>query len=150
MVRQSYLTLSGLIVTIIFGVALLIGFGAMLTMCISARRKTQAASRHKFESPTMAGIPSEAALPLIAGGQPHAGPLGSRNVSENPFAEGGAYGSGGIRSSSATPSHRVPSSNYGDMTDARRGTPPQLPRLHAGLMSAPDEEEDVGSRIGGR
>jgi len=134
MVRQNYMTTSGLAVAIFFGVVIVIGFAAMITLCIGARRHNKAIATGI--SPTMAGMPSEDALPLMTGGHANTGPPQARNVSDNPFAEG-SYGSGGI--------------GAGGRSTQRRPTPtPQLPRLHAGLMSAPEEEEDVGSRLGGR
>jgi hypothetical protein len=146
MKKDDSLTLSGLIVTIVFGVILASLLGCLIFMCCSASKKSRAQKRARdsvFITGAVRARPeaSEANLPLMN----QQGPAGASRYEE--------YGT------SRPDAHRMPTGSYSDITAASRsrGESPSLPgssKLHPGLMvTAPqgnpfDEEDDVG--YGGR
>ncbi|KAI9738082.1 MAG: hypothetical protein M1818_005510 [Claussenomyces sp. TS43310] len=155
MERSNHLTLSGLIVTIVFGVALAFMIGSMIFMCCRSRRESRAAARLRepaFAAPAPRGTKPDmesARAKIMSSSEAHLPLMATQGPAGGEYAE---YGIAGARPGP----HRTPSSTYQDVVGAgrtRADAPslPTIPKLHPGLMSAPSsgglydaEEDDVG------
>ena len=159
MVRQDSLTTSGLVVTIIFAIAIAIFAATLFTMCIKSRRasRRQALMREAAlvagsKARNMRDVEASNAYARAKMGGPGAGGSAAASDDNLPLmaAQGYAGDNGHSRDTSAdrrpTP-HRVPSGSYQDVVASR--APPGAPRLHPGLMGMDADEDDMGYR-GGR
>lgn len=150
MVRQDNLTVSGLVVSIVFG-AIILGFiVALCTMCYKSDQLSKKTARQR-EAAMVAGSQAKNMRAIDASNNYPSGRGADAAASEAYLplmdAQGPAGGSS-IRDRSADyagtrpTAHRVPSGSYHDVVASR--TPPGAPKLHPGLMGMGGEEDDMG------